>query len=307
MKHLLRMLVCALLMAALCAFAQAEETEPETFTSGDYEYILLEDGTAEITRFNGEQTHIRLPDALDGHTVSSLAENAIPWSARATSVIIPNSMTKVAENYAVDRIVFLPDHPVLARIDGVMFSKPDKRLISAASGIIGTTYRVPDGIKIIGESAFEDAENLAAVILPESLTAIENNAFNCCFSLKTVTIPGNVTVIGDGAFYACNNLRTADIGGSVETIGRYAFYRCESLAEVTLPGTVTAIGEGAFGECTCLTRITIPASVTAIGENAFDYCDNLTVTVARGSYAEQYCIENGLYFMYPDSLDWLKQ
>ncbi|MBR3017436.1 MAG: leucine-rich repeat domain-containing protein [Clostridia bacterium] len=307
MKHLLRMLVCALLLIALCAFAQAEENEPEVLTSGEYEYVLLKDGTAEITKFNGAQNVLILPDTLDGHAVSSLAEDAIPWAARVTAVIIPNSMTKVGENYAVDRFVFLPDHPVLARIDGVMFSKPDKRLISYPYNKEDTAYRVPDGIEIIGDSAFSECENLTSIILPESLTAIENNAFNCCYNLKTITIPENVKRIGEAAFLGCSNMREANLRGGVVTIGKNAFYRCEYLTEMNLPDTVTEIGEGAFGECYRLARISIPASVTAIGENAFEYCGKLTATVARGSYAEQYCIENGLYFQYPDSLNWLNK
>ena len=60
--------------------------------------------------------------------------------------------------------------------------------------------------------------------------------------------------------------------------------------------------------------VSIPASVvydgntytvTAIGEEAFSECPNLTATVGRDSYAAQYCKENGIRFIYPDSLDWL--
>ena len=307
MKHLLRMLVCVLLLTALCAFAPAEETEPETFTSGDYEYILLKDGTAEITRYNGEQDILILPETLDGHAVSSLAERAIPWSAGVTAVIVSNSVTKVGENFGVRRIVFPPDHPVLAQIDGVMFSKPDKRLVSYPNEKEDTTYRVPDGIEVIGAGAFSECDSLTSVILPGSLTTIENNAFNCCYNLKTVAIPENVTVIGDGAFLGCSNLRDADIRGGVVSIGKNAFYRCEYLTEINLPDTLREIGEGAFGECSRLASVAIPASVQAIGENVFEDCDRLTVTVERGTCAEQYCIENGLYFQYPDSLDWLNQ
>ena len=29
------------------------------------------------------------------------------------------------------------------------------------------------------------------------------------------------------------------------------------------------------------------------------------MTVGRGSYAEQYAVDNGINYMYPDSMDWL--
>ena len=43
--------------------------------------------------------------------------------------------------------------------------------------------------------------------------------------------------------------------------------------------------------------------MTSIGDWAFSGCDSLTLTVARDSYAEQYCKENGLAYTYTDGLD----
>ena len=66
-----------------------------------------------------------------------------------------------------------------------------------------------------------------------------------------------------------------------------------------------SIGDAAFYGCTHLANISIPESVTVIGEEAFFWCDSLTATVDHGSYAAQYCKENGIPYTYPDSLDWL--
>ena len=65
-----------------------------------------------------------------------------------------------------------------------------------------------------------------------------------------------------------------------------------------IPGGVTSIGANAFADCSQLEEVVIPASVTEIAENAFANDPLLTVTVTRGSYAEQYCIENGLTYRY---------
>ena len=52
-KGLAVITILALLVCALGASAQEEgSAEPQVFTSGDYEYILLDDGSAEITRPN---------------------------------------------------------------------------------------------------------------------------------------------------------------------------------------------------------------------------------------------------------------
>ena len=37
------------LMVSLCPPGMAEEAQPEVFTCGDYEDVVLEDGTAEIS------------------------------------------------------------------------------------------------------------------------------------------------------------------------------------------------------------------------------------------------------------------
>ncbi len=84
-------------------------------------------------------------------------------------------------------------------------------------------------------------------------------------------------------------------------------------SKLSIPGeldgyTVTAIGEMAFYDCNSLISITIPDSVTSIGKNAFYKCsENLILTVARGSFAAEWCKENGMNYTYPDALDWLKQ
>ena len=48
------------------------------------------------------------------------------------------------------------------------------------------------------------------------------------------------------------------------------------------------------------TNVAIPASVTDIEEDIFHGCSNLTVTVIAGSYAEQYCKDHVIPFVYAD-------
>ena len=49
-----RLVVCLLALALVLAYAGiAAAEDPEVFTSGEYEYVVLEDGTAEIAGFTG--------------------------------------------------------------------------------------------------------------------------------------------------------------------------------------------------------------------------------------------------------------
>ena len=235
MKRTLFAIPIALLLLALCLTACAEGTERATYTSSDYEYTLLDDGTAEITGYNGNDKNLTIPDQLDGHPVAAIGDSAFSFCSSLTSVSIPDSVTEIGANpfsYCdnLTKIIVSPDHPSLAVIDGVLFSKPDKRLICYPAGKQGTAYQIPSGIQIIGEDAFYE-----------------------CSSLTSVSIPDSVTAIGDDTFYGCSSLTSISIPDSVTAIGDETFYRCSSLTSVSIPDSVTAIGDGAFSRCSSLT------------------------------------------------------
>ena len=67
--------------------------------------------------------------------------------------------------------------------------------------------QIPASVRIIGESAFEECDNLKSVIFAEGaqLRKIEENAFNKS-GLTEVQIPASVRVIGEDAFKECENL-----------------------------------------------------------------------------------------------------
>ena len=72
----------------LGAFAAAEEAERETHFSGEYTYVLLEDGTAEILLYGADETdplsreakNLVIPSVLDGHPVTRIGDRAF-WLA----------------------------------------------------------------------------------------------------------------------------------------------------------------------------------------------------------------------------------
>ena len=181
---------------------------------------------------------------------------------------------------------------------GVKYSKDWKRLLKAPIGLKGK-YSIREGVKVVGNDAFQGCGFLTNIDLPESLTSIGRNAFwGCdsltsiiipngvtsigdyaffyCDSLTSIIIPNGVTSIGDHAFSKCNSLKSIIIPDSVTSIGNYAFLCCDSLTSINIPDGVTSIGEGAFYDCDSLTSINIPDSVTSIGYYAFSDCDSLT-------------------------------
>ncbi len=92
---------------------------------------------------------------------------------------------------------------------------------------------------------------------------------------------------------------------TVTGIGDWAFAICHSLTAVSIPDSVTSIWGMAFSVCDSLTTVTLPASVTRIEPNAFWQKENRSPVfiVPKGSYAEQFCKENGYRSLYPEEQD----
>ena len=174
---------------------------------------------------------------------------------------------------------------------GVKYSRDWKRLLRAPYRLRGE-YSIREGVKVIGDSAFQACNSLASINIPNSVTTIGDWAFDCCDSLTNINIPNSVTTIGWCAFYGCDSLTSINIPNSVATIGEGAFYVCNSLTSINIPNSVTTIGKNAFLGCRSLTSINIPNSVTTIGDSAFDGCESLTsINIPNGVTT----IENGAF------------
>ena len=104
-----------------------------------------------------------------------------------------------------------PDHPYLALIDGVLFSKPDKRLICYPCAFTESEYTIPQGIQIIGDFAFYNCTSLISVTIPDSVVSIGKDAFGYCSFLEKITIPDSVESIEESAFWSCSSV-TAIVG-----------------------------------------------------------------------------------------------
>lgn len=70
----------------------------------------------------------------------------------------------------------------------------------------GLSAELPDNVRVIGHSAFENKTNLTSIILPDNLQRIESFAFYGCTGIFYIIIPSTVTYIGESAFLYCDNL-----------------------------------------------------------------------------------------------------
>lgn len=308
MKKMLAVLFASLLiLAACCAWAEGMAELPPIYTSGDYQYMLLEDGTAEIVSYRGTEHDLILPAEIDGYRVTGLRSHygnvGFAWRS-ARSITIPDSVVHLPTNPFIScdtltNIHVSPDHPVLEVRDGILFDKIEKRLISCPARLPIEHYSVPSDVCAIGDYAFAGCMSLEHIILPEGLTTIGNSAFRACSHLSGIDLPEGVTSIGDYAFFRCD-LNEINLPEGVISIGERAFFGCGAF-HINLPSSLTSIGPYALGDNN-MWQITIPESVTFIGEWAFSGCFSLEIIVTEGSYAEQWCYLNHLYYLYPDDV-----
>ncbi len=274
------------------------EPKRKIHRSGDYSYVLLEDHTAEITGFPGYQGRSKeliIPTELGGYAVTGIGDIAFA-GCLLTSVTIPESVTRIGANpfagcSELISITVSPDHPTLECIDGVLFSKPDKRLVCYPCTFTAEEYSIPQGVLAIGHLAFAGCSGLNNVTISESVTSIGNNAFSGC-NLTSVTIPDSVSRIGANPFEFCGSLSNITVSPdhpALECIDGVLFskpdkrlvcYPCTFTAEeYSIPQGVLAIGDSAFATCRSLNNVAIPDSVTSMGDLAFEYCSLTSVTI----------------------------
>ena len=166
---------------------------------------------------------------------------------------------------------------------------------SAFEGCTGlVSIDLPDQVTTIGGSAFRGCVSLVSVSIPDGAKFEGGYAFADCTSLVSVTLPGRMENLEDYMFSGCESLEMVFIREETRTIGRGAFRNCRKLNLVEIPYSVYYISDYAFEGCVNLEKIEIPENVSYIGENAFAGCGKLVCSVYEGSYAQQYCEENGI-------------
>lgn len=219
--------------------------------------------------------NISIPDS-----VTSIGDYAFYGCSSLASITIGRGLASIGSN-----IIFGCSSLTEINVDsgnasyssdaaGVMFNKDKTTIVLYPRGKVGS-YVIPDGVIIVGDSAFGGAASLTGITIPDSVTTISFDAFYST-GLTSVIIPNSVTSIGGAAFQWCTGLTSVIIPNSVTSIGNSAFDGCTGLTSVTIGNSVTSIGSNAFNYCSGLTSITIPSSVTSIGQDAFYGCSGLT-------------------------------
>lgn len=190
-----------------------------------------------------------------------LATTALSSSAWADTCTATNGNCGDNCSYTIDATCLLTINPIDS-------ASPVSIKDSAFERTPATDIVFNGNVTSIGKHAFDNAENLTSVVIPDSVTSIGEYAF---YEAKTtsVIIGNGITSIGSNAFNFAKSLTSVVIPDSVTSINTSAFYGASSLSSVVIPDSVTSIGRSAFQYARSLTSVVIPSSVTSIGDYAF--------------------------------------
>ena len=269
--------------------------------------------TVTTVYFNAENCEIYFPDkqyvspfvnssvekVIIGNTVKRIPDYFFSGYDYEETLIIPDSVTEIGKyafkNSSVNGIT-LPQN--LISIEEGTFSGSDIEL---------SEISLPESLRMIGKSSFENCDSLTELYIPDSVLDIDESAFYDCDSLVKVRMSPNVKLIPKSAFESCDSLTTFEWNSDVKLIGEYAFAEDVALADFDFVGVekiypnsftgsgvnLVMLGENkkeeatelevvevsSFENCANLETLSIGGNVTTIKSEAFANCGKLETAV----------------------------
>ncbi len=196
--------------------------------------------------------------------LKAIGWNAFEGCSELSSINIPQSL----EYMGYEAFMYCPKMVTPLYNDKYFFYYPMLNYDSE-----GKTYKIPEGIEVIGEGAFIFT-HLHKVVIPNSVRIISDYAFDGSLVHK-VNIPASVDSIGYQAF-GQTYLEEVVVPASVKHFGQRVFYTGFGLKKAVLENPLDSIPKETFANCFKLTDVSYPASVHKLGDYSFHQCMMLT-------------------------------
>ena len=244
-------LLNALFLAFLMGISGMAKIHAQTFTVGDLNYSINDDGVSVtvIGHVNGTQAtgQLIIPTSVsyngNNYTVTIIGTDAFYDSHSLTSLSIPNTITVIKA-----------------------------RAFANCTGFTGSLI-IPNSVITIGRMAFVHCVGFTgSLTIPNSVESIGENAFATCYGFDgTLTIGNSMENIERGVFQSCSGFSgSLIIPNSVKNIGDNAFSFCSGFTgTLTIPNSIKHIGSGALARCSGIMMIAIPNSVVEIWKSSF--------------------------------------
>ena len=259
-------------------------------SNGDYTYDVRDDGTIEITKYNGSASNLNIPSTIDGKQVSYIGSDSFRGNKYLNSVTIPDSVKVIqprafAECSNLSTLKFGKN--VEKIYDYVFFQTNIKEItlpekLNHISGIAFLGNCVIKNINVDANNKNFSSNNgivfskdkKKIVLYPQGKTE------------KAYTIPSTVEEICDSAFsYA--QVESITIPKSVKKFGNYVF-SSTNIKSITIPSTVTEMGYGPVADCQKLISANIQSKVKVLPYDMFNGCASLKNVTLNDNIEEIY-------------------
>jgi hypothetical protein len=185
-------------------------------------------------------TEVRIPSlvrTIEGRTFGDCPISVLHLGRSVRTIAQTALDSSHVEHLSIDE-----DNPYLSTDGRALFTADKLQLIRLL--VPCASYEVPPGCRVIGDKAFDTAENLVEVTLPETLLRIGRLAF-AKSAVRSIDIPSSVTLIDEKAFYYCKFLTEVTLHEGLRSIRNQAFAYA-ALDRVLLPCSLEELGYQAF-------------------------------------------------------------
>lgn len=279
----------------ISAEVSSEGKEP-TFTSGDFEYTLV-NTVAMICSYNGKETELGLPSELDGYTVTAITGNAFANNKTLKKITVSDTIVNIEEGafngctsleyvYIGSSVAVLQPNSFAecAALKEIEVSSVNKSF----SSLDGVLYNGDKSVLLCCPRAVDKEE----LTLPDAVALIEEDAFSRCAGIKKIKLPKGCQLKARAFFY-CMDLEEIELGEGVTEIPEKCFFGCVMLEEIAVPSGVTSIGDYAYFGCISAEKASLPESVEEIGDDVFKSCSALKKIETAGDYLKNWYNETG--------------
>ena len=195
--------------------------------------------------------------------IQTMESSIFEYSA-LTSIYIPKTLSTTDGPFMNSNITDVTFNESLATFTDKLFYGAHKL----------TDITIPDTIVKLGNSCLRET-NVEVVIIPDNVKTIGNSAFEQCDNLCAVQFGAGVRKLPQWCFYGCDILQNVIIPETVNEMDANVF-EASGISYQKLPQSIKSIPYQSFKDCKNLTEVVCSDALESIGDYAFERCSNLT-------------------------------
>ncbi len=139
-----------------------------------YTYALMNDNSAIVLEYHGNETSVSVPSEINGYTVAGVGAYLFKNNTTIQEVTLPQTISTIS--------------------NGMFFG---------CSNL--TAIDIPEQIVAIGERAFYNCDSLESINIPAGVDSIGDHAFYHCDRLSNIRVEGYPIYVGSYAFSSASN------------------------------------------------------------------------------------------------------